>query len=347
MDLEHRPQGLSAIHQYLKNVRATQDERMDIEDSSSSALEARLDQTVKDLQDKVVEQRRALEQVQAPRIPSANPLERLQQLRAIKASYDFLTNSKPSLPSVESPLPAVLATQVAQRKIVSTKEAISELQSRLTHARRRLEEEERNLKDNELIAAKLHERIARVRQVRDEQLHKSSADIVNEQVHAKQAQKEQYEQEIKSQHQALENFVDNLLAPLVAAEELGGPTVGDLIDVSVEMLENGFSAQGKPKSASRSSSATKKGQMRLDKHGNLVRDVVEEPSSQKAAVVGLKELLNELLDASFGSSTSGRYITLQRDSAAVRFLVRTKIAQFHPKDARRLRLIDDGRALDD
>ena len=54
----------------------------------------------------------------------------------------------------------------------------------------------------------------------------------------------------------------------------------------------------------------------------------------------MHSLLDDLLEA--GTS----YIDLPRDSAASRFLVRSKVAQFHPRDARRLRLVDFGRSLD-
>jgi hypothetical protein len=48
-----------------------------------------------------------------------------------------------------------------------------------------------------------------------------------------------------------------------------------------------------------------------------------------------------------GAGSPSPYVDLQRDSAAARFLVRAKVAQFHPRDAGRIRLIDFGRQLDD
>lgn len=41
------------------------------------------------------------------------------------------------------------------------------------------------------------------------------------------------------------------------------------------------------------------------------------------------------------------YIELKRDSAIARFLVRAKVACFHPKDARRLKLVDFGTSVED
>ena len=216
------------------------------------------------------------------------------------------------------------------------------------HTQQQLEEEERNLKDNELISQKLEERIARLRQAKEERAQKTSADIADDQVRAKQAQKDYLRQEIKNHRQALNDFIDDHLAAMIAAEELGGPTVGDMQDVSTEMLEHGFSAQGKPKPAPKPSSKTNRVQMRLDRQGNLVRDPLQEgTTSQEVAAADVKELLGELIEALLGQGSSGGYITLSRDSPIARFLVRAKVAHFHPKDARRLRLIDFGRTLDD
>jgi hypothetical protein len=58
-----------------------------------------------------------------------------------------------------------------------------------------------------------------------------------------------------------------------------------------------------------------------------------------------EQLMNKLVEA--GGDTSAAYVELPRETAAARFLVRSKVAMFHPKDARRLRLVDFGRDLED
>lgn len=62
----------------------------------------------------------------------------------------------------------------------------------------------------------------------------------------------------------------------------------------------------------------------------------------------LRTLSEDLLNASVssGRNRSGAYVNLARDSAASRFLVRAKVAEFSPRDASRIRLIDFGRRLD-
>jgi hypothetical protein len=57
----------------------------------------------------------------------------------------------------------------------------------------------------------------------------------------------------------------------------------------------------------------------------------------------MHELIDKLLQV---ASTSSSYLELERDSAASRFLVKAKIAQYHPRDSRRMRLIDVAREID-
>lgn len=76
----------------------------------------------------------------------------------------------------------------------------------------------------------------------------------------------------------------------------------------------------------------------------------QEPwNEQRAAAAEMRELTEQLLNSlvEAGEGGSGSYVELARESAAARFLVRSKVAQFHPRDARKLRLIDFGHELDD
>ncbi|RPB08360.1 hypothetical protein P167DRAFT_539295 [Morchella conica CCBAS932] len=56
------------------------------------------------------------------------------------------------------------------------------------------------------------------------------------------------------------------------------------------------------------------------------------------------EVLESLMNASLENDP---YIPMKQDTAIVRFLVRAKVAAFHPKDARRLRLVDFGSSVED
>jgi hypothetical protein len=76
-------------------------------------------------------------------------------------------------------------------------------------------------------------------------------------------------------------------------------------------------------------------------------DEDEPPTEAEAADAELRQLMENLFATLTGPGGGKAYYQLERDSAASRFLVRAKIAQFHPKDAKRLRLVDFGRELDD
>lgn len=162
-----------------------------------------------------------------------------------------------------------------------------------------------------------------------------------------QKMKTNYEADGRRIYSSLRDFIEQRLAVLLAAEELGGPVVGDLMDVEAEDIAAGFNAQGKLKKPKDGANSDKR-QRRIDEMlGN------REPSSGDDGHVvetgqGMKDLVQELaqqLKKANGDNASS-YVELSRDSAAGRFLVRSKVAQFHPKDAMKMRLIDFGRELE-
>lgn len=57
--------------------------------------------------------------------------------------------------------------------------------------------------------------------------------------------KELYDGDTKRLIQTFNRFIDEYLAAMLAAEELGGPLVGTLLDINEQNLEAGFSVQRK------------------------------------------------------------------------------------------------------
>lgn len=257
-----------------------------------------------------------------------------------------MTHSVGGLPFPDSPLPAILAVRNVQRLIPETTEAISGTHQQLIQTRKRLIKEEADLKDVKLIADALDSRIARLKVEVDEKSQRSPDEVARDLVREQIMHKQFYEKETRRLVRALVKFINEHLAAMLAAEELGGPVVGDVLDVSDEMLEAGFSQKGKAKKIKpcNSSNSTKK-QQRIDEVWGL-GDSTESQSERQAAAKEMRSLIEELLNIAAEEGT-GTYITLPRDSAASRFLVRAKVTQFHPKDARKMRLKDFGRELDD
>ena len=159
---------------------------------------------------------------------------------------------------------------------------------------------------------------------------------------------------------ALKEFIEEHLAPMLAAEDIGGPVVGDQVEVADSTLEAGYTARGKERKASRVSSGqsagNKKQQQRIDElihRGKSRRDGEDEDGNEEddARISNPREAaaqeMQSLLESLLSMATTSSYVELDQDSAASRFLVKAKIAQFHPRDSQKLRLIDVAREIAD
>lgn len=283
--------------------------------------------------------------------PSQDPHERLRQLRVVKTAYENLTAAEPSLPPPDSALPALLAVRTAHQLIVETKVSIKTTYEKLTTVRQQLSDEEAALKDARLLTEALEKRVENLQHEYKAKSQKTPEETAKAAIQEQQTRKTNYEKETKKLIKALVKFIDERLAGMLAAEELGGPVVGDLLDVTDEMLDAGFSQHGKPKKAksTKNPSDTKR-QQRIDQIWGQLEDAdVGEGfrSEREATAAEMRALTEELLNEAAEEGNSGKYVTLVRDSAAARFLVRAKVAQFHPRDARKLRLVDFARGIDD
>ncbi|KAI5797863.1 hypothetical protein DFH27DRAFT_653645 [Peziza echinospora] len=182
-------------------------------------------------------------------------------------------------------------------------------------------------------------------------------------------------------------FIDSQhVGKMVAAEAGGGAVVGEDLDPTLslsrragrekgqrdikEMLTSHSEEKSKP-----SSSGKRRKRDNDEDGGNSDADEEEqEPdlTPTTAATNELKSLIEALMNAAVsvsssaggssidayipvdaGTSTSTSTSTPQQrrrgpaDSAAARFLVRAGVAQFHPRDARRIKLVNFGRAVED
>ena len=280
---------------------------------------------------------------------SEEPREKLKQMLAVKEAYLRLTPTTPYLPSKGSVLPSLLAARTLQENIAGSKDAITITQEQVTKQEAALRREEGSLHDAKLITEAMKDRIARLHAQHEDRSHKTPTQLAKELIAAKHAQKEGYDETMKSLSQEMNDFIETYLSAMLAAEELGGPVVGDMLNVENETLAAGFTKKGKAKSAKKPVS-DKTRQRRIDQiwgSKTAVEDEEDEPLQEaEAADDEMRQLIKALFDTLMARGGK-EYLTLQRDSAASRFLVRAKIAQFHPKDAKKLRLIDFGRELDD
>lgn len=213
---------------------------------------------------------------------------------------------------------------------------------KLSADRERLRVEEANLRDSRAIASGLRDRIRRIRSAnarKQEQTPSQIAQEVTKEQNKKNRELDRASADLKT---SLDSFIDETLAPMLAAEDLGGPTVGDALEVSDAILKAGYTAHGKPKKEKQATESGDGTQQRIDQFVRRDQESGSHPTNRReAAATEVHDLLNALLEA------GNTYVDLERDSAASRFLVKAKVAQFHPRDARRLRLIDFGRSLGD
>lgn len=281
-----------------------------------------------------------------------------------KASLDVMTNayravaeSKPLLPTNESVLPALLALRKTHRTIIESRAYGEEQEAALERSRRQLASEKGHLEDQKVLKAALERRILTLRAGLESSETKTPQQVAEEKLEDLRKQKRNYEAETKKLLKSLNKFIDEHLGAMLAAEELGGPVVGNLMDVDVDELGAGFNAQGKAKK-SKADPDNDVRQQRLDQIWGGMD--TQQPQKGKgkgkrdrdeatAAGAELRDLTEQLLNSLMESAgdTSASYVRIPRETAAARFLVRSKVAQFHPKDATRLRLVDFGRELDD
>ena len=246
-------------------------------------------------------------------------------------------------------LPALLAARTLQQNVQGTKETISSIQSKITTADATLRREEAYLSDANLLTQAMNNRIERLRAQQEDHSQKPPAQLARESIEAKRAQKDGYDAAIRELGEAMNDFINDYLAAMIAAEELGGPVVGDMLDVEDETLAAGFTKQGRAKSTKKTVS-DKARQRRIDQIWGkkaIIEEDMEPPTEAEAADAEMRQLIENLFATLIGPGGGKAYFPLERDSAATRFLVRAKIAQFHPRDAKKLRLIDFGRELDD
>jgi len=324
---------------------------------NASSYATRLDRTLNALQARVKEQEALLDELRAsasPSIPhtepSADPKSHLQHLRALKSAYESLTPSQPWLLPRESLVPGLLALRNTDWIANGSEEAIAKKRAQLKATQQRLDQQQGDLNDAKLMQAEMEGRISTLEEQINQRTQQSPSQIAKEMIRATKKRKQYYDTETGKLVKAFNVFVDDHLAAMLAIEELGGPIVGEIPEVDEDMLEGGFSTQGKPKKARPSED---KRQRRIDQIWGprpVEDDDTKEPWDEKRAAAAemrdlTEELLNSLVDAE--GHGPGAYVDLQRESAAARFLVRSKVAQFHPRDARKLRLIDFGGEIDD
>jgi hypothetical protein len=284
------------------------------------------------------------------------PQDPVVQLGIIKEALTQETNAEPFLPFPGSVLPALIALRRTQQTIVESREFLSSHKPKAEQLERQLENDRAALKDQTLLNEALETRIASLRDELASEAETRPDDGARKQLKEMKDRKQQYDADTSKLLNAMNGFISGPLSTMLAAEVLGGPVVGDAMDIDAEDLAAGFNTQGKLNKIKAGEGINQdKRQRRIDEIWGRADDngerqgQDEEEDEVTAAAKEMRQLTEELLNrlADAGMDGSAAYVKLPRESAAARFLVRSKVAQFHPKDATRLRLFDFGRDLED
>ncbi|KAL7628581.1 hypothetical protein AAE478_000096 [Parahypoxylon ruwenzoriense] len=327
-----------------------------LDDESDPVHASHLRQTLQELQERVKEHEAALNRLRsapgASRAGQAHPPTAPWEI--MKAAYDELASQTPFLPFPESVLPALLALRKTHQTVEETKAYLASHRDSVEKAKQRLEVEKSNLEDQKALSQSLRNRIQSLREDLESRMEMGLEDIAVERINELKQKKKYYDKETSTLLKALRKFINEHLAAMLAAEELGGPVVGDIMDIEGDDLAAGFSSQGKLKKAKENPDQDKR-QRRIDEIWGIQGE--DQPASanrgkrDETAAAGseMRNLTEELLNslAQSEGDSSAAYVQLSRESAAARFLVRSRAAQFHPRDSTKLRLIDFGKELDE
>lgn len=280
-----------------------------------------------------------------------SPTAMRQQLDAVAAAYRDLSSSVPLLPFPDSVVPALVALRTTQSTIQDSKKYLASQKTSMKAADGRLDAEKANLADQNALTKALENRIGALRDGIESRTAMSPAQIARERMTELKQQIKQTDADTAKLLKALKKFIDEPLAAMLAAEEMGGPVAGDLMDVDSDTLHAGFDARGKLKKT-RPEKLPDKRQRRIDDMFGKSDGQVEAEVAPDNRIVArdelqrlTEELMNQLMSA--GGSSSDAYVDIPEESAAVRFLARAKVAEFHPRNSKRLRLVDFGREIDD
>ncbi|KAH8202597.1 hypothetical protein TruAng_003198 [Truncatella angustata] len=324
-------------------------------DNEHDALHAsRVDASLAELQRTVTEHEATLSKLRASAPGrSLTTIRPEAPLQITKAAYDELASKTPFLPFPDSVLPALIALRKTHQTVEETRAYLLSHDGSADKAQKRLQVEQSNLRDQQALSQSLQNRIQSLRDGLDNRMDMDPDDIAQERVAELKRKKNNYNRDTSDLLKALRKFIEGHLAAMLAAEDLGGPVVGNLMEIDQDNLAAGFSSQGKLKRIKENQDQDKR-QRRIDEiwgqsqemHTQRNDENRDESVAAGSEMKGLTELLLNTLMESDGDSTAA-YIQLERETAAARFLVRSKVAQFHPKDSTRLRLIDFGRELDD
>lgn len=272
---------------------------------------------------------------------------RVAQLRVLAKGYKSLAERAPILPATNSQLPVLIAARELDRLVPETLESVRSTVTSLRESRRDLQEEFTSLADSENLNQIFERRVKELKSSASQAQEDDSHTIAVRLMDSEKLQTRKYRDDRTALATALAEFISTRLAPFLAAEELGGPVTGSVLNITDEMLAAGFSDKGKVNRGRKTDDDHR--QRRIDEmFGNLAVQAGADDIGAEATIAAqaMNDLLEKLIQLAFDSG-GGRFLQLEKEDAASRYLVRSKVAVLDPRDGRKIRLVDFGKPLDD
>ncbi|KAK4177421.1 hypothetical protein QBC36DRAFT_236648 [Triangularia setosa] len=325
------------------------------DNSASRAHEADMERTIQELNRRKRELEEAIQELRSSSAAPDSEPSPVDTLEIFTKAYEEVAESRPFLPAPGSVLPALLAIRSARKTITESNEYLESQAGSQDEVSRKMEAEKTALREQQALKTALENRIKSLREGLENKQEKSPEQIARERITELKRQKKEWDSKTAKLTKGLDWFIEEHLGPMLAAEDLGGPVVGQLTGIDPEDLSAGFSAQGKLKKAKDQPDVGKR-QRRIDEiwgpqeqQGGSSNKRKREGDEASAAVGEIRRLIEQLMNKLVESQgdNSACYLKISKETAAVRFLVRSKVASFHPKDAQKLRLVDFGRDIDD
>ncbi|KAK3329555.1 hypothetical protein B0H66DRAFT_597131 [Apodospora peruviana] len=210
---------------------------------------ANLERTVRELERAKEEAQAALNQ--APDVSRnsapAGTHSAQASMEIMAQAYRDVAESEPFLPFPGSVLPALLALRKTNHTINETNEYMDSQRISLEQMNGRLQGLRADLKEQQALQAALEKRAQFLRDDLENRMETTPEQLAKEKIVELKEKKAHYDKETSRLLKSLNWFIKDHLGPMLAAEELGGPVVGDLMDIGSNDLSAGFSAQGKLK----------------------------------------------------------------------------------------------------
>jgi len=260
---------------------------------------------------------------------------RLYQLKVIKHAYTTLSSSAPELPPPASPVPALLTLRCVLQAVPESRKVLVESSRGLENAQERLRGEESRLSAAKLLSNALDDRTKRLRAELADVSSLSPEEAARRHIARNEKCSESLDAEVTIMTKDLVNFINDHLASMLAVEELGGPVVGDLLDIADETIAASFASRGSIKRTG-SNAGPVTSRVNVDEETD---NADQGPRLRRTAAIEVRSLVEALLNTAIDEGPDA-YVKVRRESAAARYLVKSRVAMLHPKNPLQIRLIN-------